>query len=61
MITFLENNFGTLYRIDFKAFIKIIRDFIKGGSLTWQKFAFTSFNITGNNQLCEHDMFQILE
>ncbi|CDW83717.1 UNKNOWN [Stylonychia lemnae] len=61
MITYIEANFGTLYRIEFKAFIRIIRDFIKSGPATWQKFTFTSFNITGNNQLCEHDMFQILE
>eukprot|EP00347_Sterkiella_histriomuscorum_P000292 403376443 len=61
MLSFLENTFGSLYRIDFKTFVKLLKDFVRGGPQLWLRFAFNSFNITGNGMLCEHDMFQILE
>lgn len=57
MIIFLESNLGTLFRIDYEQFNKLIRDFIKGGPNFYKNFCFFSMNITGNGKLCEHDMF----
>lgn len=42
-------------------YIQIIKNFIKGGKKLWQKFAFAVFNISGNEKLCDHDMFQLLQ
>jgi len=40
-----------------EGYIHIISDFIKGGKPLWQKFAYFIFNISGNEKLCDHDMF----
>lgn len=61
MLILIEAQFGSLYRMDFKTFVKLIKDFIKGGPLIWQKFAFAAYNFSANGKICEHDMFQILE
>lgn len=61
MIAFLEQVYGQLNRIDFKQFVKIVRDFIRGGPQVHSKFCFYAMNLTGNGKICEHDLFQILE
>lgn len=61
MMLFLDTNFGILLRSPFEHYIKMLKEFVKGGAVLWRKFAFFCFNVTGNDKLCEHDMFSILE
>jgi len=39
----------------------MLKEFVKGGPVMWRKFTFFCLNITGNEKLCEHDMFALLE
>ena len=61
MLMFLDTNFGIMLRSPFEQYVKMLKEFVKGGPVMWRKFAFFCFNITGNEKLCEHDMFAILE
>ena len=61
MITFMDSNLGIILRTSYDSMIKILKDFMRGGPLMWRKFAFHIFNFSGNDKLCEHDLFQILE
>jgi hypothetical protein len=42
-------------------YISIVAEFVKGGKQLWQKFAYFVYNISGNEKLCDHDMFQLLQ
>ncbi len=35
MLNFLELQFGSLYRMEYKSFIKLVKDFLKGGPNIW--------------------------
>lgn len=61
MLSFLDFHFGPLLRLSFDGYLKLLREFCKGGPMLWKKFAFCVFNFSGNDKLCEHDLFQILE
>jgi hypothetical protein len=61
MLIFLESSLSSFFRIDFKGFVKLIRDFVKGGPALHLRFCFASLNISGNGKLCEHDLFTMLE
>lgn len=61
MLLFIDTNYGILLRTPYDVFSKFLKDFVRGGSSVWRKFAFHVFNISGNEKLCEHDLFQILE
>jgi hypothetical protein len=60
-LLFFENHFGALSRSSYESYVKILKEFVKGGPVMWRKFAFFCFNLGGNDKLCEHDMFGILE
>ena len=57
IVKFVDINVGQLGRKTLEGYIHIISDFIKGGKPLWQKFAYFIFNISGNEKLCDHDMF----
>ncbi len=57
IIKFVDINIGQVCRKTLEGYIQIISDFIKGGKPVWQKFAYFIFNISGNEKLCDHDMF----
>ena len=61
MILFLDTHFGILLRSPFEQYVKMLKEFVKGGPTLWRKFTFFCFNLNGNEKLCEHDMFAILE
>ena len=61
MVQFIDTNLMQVFRNDFKSYVKMIRDFLKGGTSLWNKFAFHILNMASNGKLCEHDMFQILD
>jgi hypothetical protein len=61
MILFLDTHFGILLRSPFDHYVKMLKEFVKAGPVMWRKFAFFCLNIAGNEKLCEHDMFAILE
>ena len=53
---FLENQFATLYRIDYNSFINIILDFINAGPEMHKKLVFACLSITNTGRICEHDL-----
>ena len=57
MILYLDTNFGLLVRATYDTFSKLLKDFVRGGPSMWRKFTFHVFNLSGNDKLCEHDMF----
>lgn len=57
MIHFLDVNFGIQLRTTYDVYIKMLKDFVRGGFSMWRKFAFHVFNVAGNEKLCEHDLF----
>lgn len=61
IMTFLESNFGSLLRATYDTYSRMLKDFVRGGGPLWRKFLFFVFNLSGNDRLCEHDLFQILE
>ena len=61
MIYFLDTNFGIFLRTPYEHYSKMIKEFAKGGPLMWRRFAYQIFNINGNDRLCDHDMFNLLE
>ena len=60
MMKFIEAQFGAINRKTIDNFISFINDFLKGGKPLWQRFAYFLFNISSNDKLCDHDMFQLL-
>jgi hypothetical protein len=61
MLLFLDTNFGPFNRSPFDHYMRMLKEFVRGGPIMWRKFAFFIFNISGNEKMCEHDMFAILE
>lgn len=61
MLTFLENNFNSLYQIDYSSFLQIITDLLNQGPTCYQKFVFACIAQNNPGLICEHDMFAILE
>jgi len=61
MITFLDSKVHSLYRMDFKGYVKMLKDFIRGGPKLYKKFLFFVLNDSGNGKLCEHDLFSLME
>jgi hypothetical protein len=57
ILLFLDTNFGLVVRLQYEIFTKMIKDFIRGSFSLWRKFAYFVFNVSGNEKLCEHDLF----
>ena len=57
MLLFIDTNFGILLRWPYTTFTKVLKDFVRGGPSMWKRFAHFVYNFTGNEKLCEHDMF----
>ena len=47
--------------IDFPKFVDMIAIFVRSPVEVHNRFVFSAFNISGSGNLCEHDMFQILQ
>jgi hypothetical protein len=58
---FFDSNIGIIARKTLDGYISIVAEFVKGGKQLWQKFAYFVYNISGNEKLCDHDMFQLLQ
>lgn len=57
ILLFLDTQFGIIIRTPYEVFSKMLKDFVRGGASLWRKFAFHVFNVSGNEKLCEHDLF----
>ena len=58
---FLENQFNSLYRIDFKGFCNIILEFINYGPEIYKMLLFACLSITNTGRICEHDLYSIMD
>ena len=61
MINFIEVTFAPLNRMDFNSFVRLFRDFVKGGVTIHAKFCFNVFKGTHTNCVCEHDLYSMFE
>ena len=61
ILLFLENQFNSLYRIDYNGFLGVILDFLNAGPECHKKMVFACLSIQNPGRICEHDIFTLLE
>jgi len=61
IILFLENQFQSLFRIDFIAFCKMIMDLINTGPDCYKRLVFACLSLSNQGRICEHDLFSMIE
>ena len=61
ILTFLENEFVPLLRIDFRGWCIMLMDFLNAGPELHKRLLFACLGLTNTGRICEHDLYSIME
>lgn len=61
VLSFFENKFQTLFTFDKRGYCNVIMEFLNLGPELYKRLLFGCLNFSNSQQICEHDIFQLLE